>query len=294
MKGYHRSFGRSGAFCSLRAGPHTTAQWRRLLPQARIDIIVPTYNGARTLAATLGALQGQVRSGDRVSVVLNGCTDQSAVVAERSLAELRASGAEANILVCADVGRSAALTTGDALADGHRLYIDQDARLSVGGLELIRDAFRGGAEFVCGEAIWRTPNRWVREAMHAWNQLPYVREAAVTAGMYGVSKSGRCRWREWPRDMPDDKWARLHFLPAERRRLPGVFYSVEAPTTFGGLVENRLRYRKMNAALKVSAPELLKGDVPRTAGLVGFTLDPRRAPGSLLLAAAEVVARTRR
>lgn len=257
----------------------------------RIDIIIPTYNGARTLDATLAALAAQVTPADRVHVVLNGCVDESEAVAHEGLEGVRAAGADGDVIVCAETGRCAALTAGDARAEGHRLYLDQDVRLGPAGLELIRAAFHDGAAFVCGEAIWRTPSWPVRQAMRAWNRLPYVRAAGVTAGMFGVSSTGRRRWQAWPTALPDDKWARLHFSPLERRRVGGLYYAVAAPDSFAGLVAARRRYRSYNLALTSAAPEMLSGDVPRRRGLAGFTLNPLNMPGSGLLALAEVLAR---
>jgi len=257
----------------------------------RIDIIIPTYNGARTLDGTLASLAAQVTPADRVHVVLNGCVDDSEAVARRGLERIRAAGSDGDVVISLETGRCAALTTGDARAEGHRLYLDQDVRLGAGGLELVRAAFRHGAVFVCGEAIWRTPSWPVLQAMRAWNRLPYVRAAGVTAGMFGVSSTGRTRWLGWPTALPDDKWARLHFSPAERRRIAGLYYAVEAPDSFAGLIAARRRYRSYNVALSSGAPEMLADDVPRRRGLTAFSLNPLNMPGSGLLALAEILAR---
>ena len=258
-----------------------------------IDIIIPTRNGGQTLLRTLTALAAQVAPRDRVHVVLNGCIDDSVAAAGAGLVLVREKGAHGVIIECAAAGRPSALTAGDAAATGDRVYLDHDVILSDGGLALIRSALRGGADFACGEARWRTPSPWVRSAMNAWNRLPYVCDGRVTAGMFAVSKSGRLRWTAWPGQLPDDKWARLHFRPSERVRIPELYYSVAAPATFSGLVEIRRRYNRSNRALAAAEPVRLADDVPRSRGLTAFALDPRQAPGSLILAAAELTARMR-
>jgi glycosyltransferase involved in cell wall biosynthesis len=251
-----------------------------------LDVIVPVHNGATHLPATLAALAPQVWPGVRVSLVLNGCRDRSEAVGREGLALL---DCPTRLLESAQASRPGALNAGEAGAHGHRLYLDQDAVLSAGALARIVQALDRGAHFAGAAAAWRTPSVAVAAAMRAWNHLPYVIEQPVTAGMYAVSAQGRARWGDWPEGLPDDKFARLQFAPAERVRLGDVTYGVAAPTSFAELAVARRRYFRSNRALRAERPALMARDGGRYARL--WRLPPGLWPGALVLAAAEARAR---
>jgi glycosyltransferase involved in cell wall biosynthesis len=255
----------------------------------RLEIIVPVYNGERELPAMLAALQDQVWREVRVTLVLNGCRDNSEAVARGSLAALESAGARTRLLHASHASRTAALNIGETNAQGHRLYLDQDAVLSNGALPRIVAALDAGFHFAGAAATWRTSSPLVGAAMRAWSNLPYVVEQPVTAGVYAISAAGRARWGVWPEGLPDDKFARLHFAPQERVRVVGVTYTGTAPDTFGGLVLARRRYLRSNRALRACTPQLMDRDGLRYAGL--WRLAPALWPGALVLAAAEAGAR---
>lgn len=258
-------------------------------PARRLDVIVPVHNGEAELPRMLADLASQVWHEVRVTLVLNGCRDQSEAVALEGLSALQACGAETRLLHAAQASRPGALNAGDAGVEGHRLYLDQDAGLSCDALRRILQALDAGAHFVGAAARWRTRSTLVAAAMQAWNHMPYVIEQPVTAGMYAVSAAGRRRWGAWPEGLPDDKFARLHFEPAERLRAAGVTYTVNAPDTFAGLVVARRRYFRSNVALRTMRPELFARDGARYARI--WSLGPAHWPGAVVLAAAEAQAR---
>ncbi len=81
-----------------------------------IDIIIPTHNSARTVGDVLSALRRQVRSGDRVIVVDDGSTDDTARVLQESAVLFRTA-----LVVHARPhgGAAAARNTGLTLARGN-------------------------------------------------------------------------------------------------------------------------------------------------------------------------------
>lgn len=259
-----------------------------------LNIVVPVYNGAGVLAETIGSLTVQGGPFLNVTVVVNGCTDASEEVARASLEELLRSGAEARVVCSEKPSRAAALNAGDAFArvGWRHLYLDQDVRLSPNGVRRIMEALDGGWHFVGATARWRSPSKTVLAAMEAWNRLPYVVGAPATAGMYAVSATGRRRWAAWPKDVPDDKFARLNFHPDERIRLDDVEYSVEAPSSFAGLVAARRRYAGYNRDLRERMPQLLRLDRGRGLGNAAAVRSGAFRGLSILLAA-ETLARLR-
>jgi glycosyltransferase involved in cell wall biosynthesis len=259
-----------------------------------LNIVIPVYNGADVLGATLAGLLPEATEALTITVVVNGSTDGSQGIATRALKDLREKGARTELISLEAASRTAALNAGDKVGDpsGHRLYLDQDVLLSEGAIQAILRAFNRGAQFVGGRASWRSPSWIVHAAMEAWNALPYVRLAPVTAGMYAVSAQGRGRWADWPAGVPDDKFARLNFHPNERVRLDDVEYSACAPSTFAGLVAARARYTRSNRALQSLTPEIASRDSGRgLANIAAVRLD--RLVGFAALGAAELLARLR-
>lgn len=256
--------------------------------------MIPVYNGDGVIAETIARLAMESGEFLNLVVVVNGSSDNSMEVAEAALREVASTGASCHLVELDTASRTAALNAADAMAisSAHHLYLDQDVRISAGGLGRILATLDQGAEFVGGSAVWRTPSRVVRAAMEAWNSLPYVRNGPVTAGMYAVSAQGRGRWNDWPAGLPDDKFARLHFLPAERARLEDVEYSALAPSNLIGLVIARTRYALSNRNLMKMSRTLAETDSGRgIQNLVGFPF--ARLPGLAVLAAAEFAAQLR-
>jgi glycosyltransferase involved in cell wall biosynthesis len=257
-------------------------------------IIVPVHNGARSLPATVAALDDRILGSGLILFVLNGCTDASQQVAEDGVRFLRSKGADARILRSERPSRVDALNNAEALARGHRIYLDQDAVVSPGGIAQVVEAMNAGADFVGPSAAWRSGSIFVRAAMAAWTALPYVRRSPATAGMYAVSKSGRLRWGSWLEGLPDDKFARLQFEPAERLALRSVTYTADAPNSFRELVRARRRYANFNRRLVQHDPCALRRDVARYSGLGWLVAQPGLWPGLSVLLFAEILARMTR
>lgn len=64
-----------------RSRPHT-------YHHSKVVVVVPAYNEAATIAATIAALHTQTRPADRIIVVANNCTDNTADVARQAGAEV--------------------------------------------------------------------------------------------------------------------------------------------------------------------------------------------------------------
>lgn len=244
------------------------------------------------LGETISRLASEGGEFLNLTVVVNGSSDDSMEVAAAALEEVSRTGARIQ-LACLDVAsRTEALEVGDSFAAplAHHLYLDQDVRISAGGLARVIEALDGGVQFAGARASWRTPSRAVRAAMGAWNSLPYVLGSPVTAGMYAVSAQGRRRWTSWPAGLPDDKFARLNFLPEERRLLDNVEYSALAPSDFVGLVKARGRYALHHRNMRTSSLPARSRDSGRgVENLVGFPL--ARLPGLTVLVTADLLGR---
>jgi glycosyltransferase involved in cell wall biosynthesis len=253
-----------------------------------VTVIVPVYNGETSLLRALASVACPGPRPLEVLIALNGCSDGSLGAAEAGARLIEQAGGVARMVLSDEPSRAGALNAAEALARGHRVYLDQDAVLSPRGLTAIVAALDSGKHFVSGAATWRSNSALVRAAMGAWNDVPYVQRSPVSAGMYAVSEEGRKRWGAWPAALPDDKFARLQFEVSERLALRTVTYEVDAPDTFRGLIEARKRYASYNAALREHAPELLRRDLPRMTEAGKLLLRPDLWGGLALLSLAEL------
>jgi len=65
-------------------------RWSRLPPfsRPRVAVLVPAHNEATVIAGTIASLKPQLRQGDRLLVVADNCSDETAAVARRAGAEV--------------------------------------------------------------------------------------------------------------------------------------------------------------------------------------------------------------
>ena len=208
----------------------------------------------------------------------DGCT-KTEEAARRLAPSLRAAGMRCRI-VCTPPGRTKAFAAAEAtLTDGPRLYLDQDAVLSPYALRQLAAALRPetGTLFVTLRPLVVPARSWITRAFYrTWLELPYVRKSPVSAGAYAVSAAGRARWTNWPALHSDDKFVRLQFELAERRRLDTASYEVVAPEGFLALIRARRRYLRGNTELAECFPEVW--DISRHAGMFDYARSPARWP----------------
>lgn len=237
-----------------------------------VGVIVPVRDGTSTLGAMLANLLAQaaaVRAGGRrdvaVVVAVNGTRDDSAAIARRQAPAFRAAGVTYRVIETPP-GRASALNHGEReLPAGHRVYADQDALLGRGSLAAIAAVLDSGVVHFAVPRLLVPPMRspiagaYYRTLL----RMPYVLEAPVSMGVYAVSAAGRARWTEFPAVHSDDKFARLHFRPHERRLVGGATYGVTLPDGAGPIVSARRRYVRGNRELARMYPELAAGDGER-------------------------------
>ncbi|WP_432494363.1 glycosyltransferase [Kineococcus auxinigenes] len=220
-----------------------------------VSVVVPAHDEARTLHRTLAALRtAAVREVPDVVVVANGCSDDTAEVA-------RAAGVR--VVELGQASKAAALRAGDEAAlTFPRVYLDADIVLTPGALDELTDTLRTDEPVVASPRVKfdTAASSWpVRAFYRAYEQIPYVREGLVGLGVYGVSRTGRARFGQFPDVRGDDLFVQRLFAPAERRTSGGRFV-VAAPRDLRNLVRVRTRTALGNAELAGAAP------VPSSAG----------------------------
>lgn len=196
-------------------------------------VVVPAYNEAARIGATLEALAAQTDTGFRLLVVDNGSADDTAAIA-------RAFGAE--VLVETEKGVGCAVDTGfrHAIAHGatQLARTDADCLPRPGWIAAVRAGFAAGGGLICGRitarrdehgpagrAVFRglvalaaTFGRWRPEHRADGYLAPYRMHAgnnmAITAALYEAC-GGMPR-----RPSPTDRT----FLNRVRRTTPAIVY----------------------------------------------------------------------
>jgi GT2 family glycosyltransferase len=162
----------------------------------RVAIVIPTWNRAALLAEVLGDLGRQTYPIERVIVVDNGSTDDSAAVAARAGAEVIALGANAGFAAAVNRGiREAADTEWVAVLNNdvspepgwlaHVMAKVGDAWFATGKLldASAHERIDGSFDLLCrGGCAWRCGHG--RPDSELWNQPRSIQSAPFTAAVF--------------------------------------------------------------------------------------------------------------
>jgi glycosyltransferase involved in cell wall biosynthesis len=215
-------------------------------------VVVPAHDEAGALADRLGGLvRGLPEGVAEVLVVANGCSDDTVPVA-RSLPGV-------DVVVLPEASKTAALNAGDRRATRFpRIYLDADVRLSPEALVALVRVLRTEKPVVAAPRVRFDLEgcSWVVRAFFAaFRRLPYTRRGLVGLGVYGLSRSARDRFGDFPDVVADDLYVQRLFAEEERVVVDATF-DVLAPRTLHSLVQVRTRVARGNRELKARAAEL--------------------------------------
>lgn len=171
-------------------------------------------------------------------VVANGCSDETAEVAE-------AFGSGVRVLSIPVASKHAALIAGDEAAkDFPRIYLDADVELGGSDVRALAQALEAPGALAAAprRELAMAGRSWlVRWYYDVWTRLPEVRQGLFGRGVIGVSELGHQRIAELPPVLADDLAASLAFAPAERIIVQAASVVVHPPRTFGDLMRRRVR-----------------------------------------------------
>jgi glycosyltransferase involved in cell wall biosynthesis len=217
-----------------------------------ISVVIAAHNEARVIGRCLDALAPG--SGDvplDITVVANGCTDDTAAVA-RARAGVRVRELDA-------ASKPAALNAGDAAAVGFpRIYLDADIVLSGDDVRRLAAVLDND-----GPVLAAVPRRHlvvtgrpllVRAYYAVHVRLPVFRTALFGRGAIAVSATGRARFDQFPDMVADDLFIDSLFAAAEKVEVTGVSAQVATPLRTGDLVRRLSRVRAGNASLRSAVP----------------------------------------
>jgi glycosyltransferase involved in cell wall biosynthesis len=222
------------------------------------SIVIAAHDEAAVVGRTLDALLAEAAPSEfDVTVVANGCTDDTAAVA--------AARPGVRVLDRPEPGKVGALNAGDAVAVGFpRLYLDADIPLRAADVRAL-----AAAVHPAGAALAAAPRRElvatgrplaVRGYTAVHSRLPGLRGALVGRGAVMLSEAARSRFGEFPDVVADDLFLDSVVGPHERVEVVAVVSRVETPRTTRDLLRRLERVRRGNAALRAAAARTPGGD----------------------------------
>lgn len=213
------------------------------------SVVIAAYNEAGVIGRCLDALLADAAPGEfDVTVVANGCTDDTARVA----------GGRPGVRVVelAEPGKPGALNAGDAVAAGFpRVYLDADIVLSTAGMRAVVRALDGPhlAATVRRELDLRGRPAAVRAYFAVHNRLPALRSGLFGRGVIALSRAGRARFERFPELVADDLFLDSLFTAGEKKVVETVAARVATPRRTGDLLDRLARVRSGNAGLRAAA-----------------------------------------
>jgi Glycosyl transferase family 2 len=218
---------------------HTIDGRPYLRSMATITVIVPAHNEASVIGRLLDRLTAPAAPDVLdVIVVPNGCTDDTAAVAQ-------AYGPPVRVISIPEPSKRAALLAGDAAATSFpRIYVDGDVELGVSDIRALARALERPGVLAAGpQRVLPMDGRpWlVRWYYDAWSRLPEVQAGLFGRGVVAVSEDGHQRLASLPPLQADDLAASLSFSGPERAIVSGAHAVIQPPRTVQDLLRRRIR-----------------------------------------------------
>lgn len=228
----------------------------------KTSIIIPANNEAVWISTCLEAVLASDRlAGAQIIVIANGCSDNTAEIAQRYVKLAEAKGWEMQVIDL-DIGdKLHALNVGDHQATGDaRVYLDADVQVSARVLHQIERALdRPEPAWASGKLQMAAAGRISRAYGKFWSRVPFMARSVPGSGLFAVNTAGRARWTEFPNVISDDIFVRLQFAPRERFGVPGT-YIWPIAEGWRNLINVRRRQNRGVAEIANRFPHLLKNE----------------------------------
>ena len=212
------------------------------------SIVIAAHNEAAVIGRCLDALLADAAPGEfDITVVPNGCTDDTAAAAARP---------GVRVVDLATAGKAAALNAGDDAAVGFpRIYLDADIVLTTAAVRSLVAALDGGAlAATVGRQLELTGRPLPVKAYFAVHgRLPVFRDGLFGRGVVALSETGRARFDRFPELVADDLFLDSQFSLQEKTHVPSFTARVATPRRTADLVRRLVRVRGGNAAMRAAA-----------------------------------------
>lgn len=240
----------------------------------RGSVVIPAWNEAAVISRTLHALYDGIDASALETVVAcNGCTDDTAQVAERT-------GLPVQVLDLPPVGKVGAIRAAEQAVESlPRLYLDADTVLPGHSALAVLDALTDGAIAARPPLHYDTAgSSWpVRRFYRVRESLPSVMRDLCGAGVYGLSATARERFDEFPPFSGDDLFAARIVTADEVVIVDAPPVIVHVPRDVRSLVRILGRGYRGNRELAAAMPIDAASTAGRTANeLRDLARSPRR------------------
>jgi glycosyltransferase involved in cell wall biosynthesis len=213
------------------------------------SIVIAAHNEAAVIGRNLDTLLAGAAPGEfDVTVVANGCTDDTAAIAGKRDG--------VRVLDLAKPGKANALNEGDAVAQGFpRIYLDADIVLTTDAVRSLEKVLEKGAlaATVGRELDLRRRPLLVKAYFAVHGRLPVFRDGLFGRGVVALSEAGRARFDRFPELVADDLFLDSQYTPAEKAHVTSFSARVATPRRTGDLVRRLVRVRGGNAAMRAAA-----------------------------------------
>jgi glycosyltransferase involved in cell wall biosynthesis len=212
------------------------------------SVVIAAHNEAAVIGRCLDALLADAAPAEfDITVVANGCTDDTAKVA---------AGRGVRVLDLPEPGKPGALNAGDRVATGFpRVYLDADIVLTTDGLRSLAAAVTGPVlAATARRELDLTGRPLLVRAYFAINRwLPAFRTGLFGRGVIVLAEAGRARFESFPDLVSDDLFLDSLFAVGEKREVADVPARVATPLRTGALVRRLVRVRAGNAAMRTAS-----------------------------------------
>ena len=216
-----------------------------------IAVIVPAFNEEKVIAGTLEHLLSDAKAGEfEVTVVCNGCHDQTAKVAKKASGDI-------NVIELAKASKTAAINAGlQAVRSSKIVLLDSDIRISTDDCRALAGALDGpGVDAAIGHMDINDSGcaRSVKAFYRVWTRHPYVRNGKFAAA-FAISRDAMDKIGLLPDVIADDTYLK-RMIPNDRVAVvDGVHFCANVPRDIATLIRVRSRVRRGNRQLAHYAP----------------------------------------
>ncbi|GAA1613138.1 glycosyltransferase [Actinoplanes couchii] len=221
------------------------------------SIVIAAHNEAAVIGRCLDALLADAEPGEfDITVVANGCTDDTAAVA--------AQRPGVRVIDLEEPDKSRALNAGDDAAVGFpRVYLDADVVLTGAAVRSLAAALESAPAATVGRELDVSGRPLLVKAYYAIHgRLPVLRDGLFGRGVVAVSEKGRARFGRFPDLVADDLYLDSQFSRAEKAHVGGYTSTIATPRRTADLIRRLVRVRGGNTAMRAAAA---RGEI--TAGV---------------------------
>jgi glycosyltransferase involved in cell wall biosynthesis len=262
------------------------------------SIVIAAHDEATVIGRCLDALLDGTAPGEfDITVVANGCTDATALIA--------AERTGVRVLDLPVPGKVGALNAGDAVAAGYpRIYLDADIVIPVAGIRALRNALSGPGQAAASPVLAATVRRemdvsrsplLVRAYFAINSRLPIFQHSLFGRGVIALSEEGRRRFDSFPDVVADDLYLDSLFRSSEKAVISSASSRVVAPRRTHDLVRRLVRVRRGNASMRAALADGRPADVSRGRARSSWLRDvvlrkPTLIPAAVVYATITVIA----